>query len=91
MTAPLAPGRAGARPLPGGGEGLLPLHLLEKSLGGRVELLLSGDRRVRGTLAGFDEHMNVVLEDAEEAAPDGARLLGTVVVRGNHVVSVGLE
>ncbi len=74
-----------------GGDALLPLHLLEKSLGSRVELTLTGDRKVTGSLAGFDEHLNVVLSDGAEVSGGKERPLGTVVVRGNHVVSVGLE
>lgn len=54
-------------------------------------LALTGGRELQGTLAGFDEHMNVVLKEAVDASGGGARPLGTVVVRGNHVVSVGFE
>ena len=70
---------------------MLPLHLLEKSLGSHVELLLAGDRRVKGTLAGFDEHLNIVLNEAAELTGASEKPLGTVVVRGNHVISVGLD
>lgn len=70
---------------------MLPLHLLEKSKGAQVVLHLAGGQELRGKLAGFDEHMNVVLEGATAGPGDAPRPLGTVVVRGNHVVSVGLE
>jgi small nuclear ribonucleoprotein (snRNP)-like protein len=71
---------------------VLPLHALEKSKGSSVEVTLHGKRRLRGTLAGLDEHMNVVLHQAFEDPGDGAtgRALGTVVVRGNHIVSIAL-
>ena len=66
----------------------LPLQALEKALGQRVLLVLKDQRVLEGTLSGFDEHMNLVLSDAEERAGEAKRQVGTVVLRGNHVVSI---
>jgi small nuclear ribonucleoprotein len=69
---------------------MLPHHLLEKSVGSAVVVELAGDRRLEGTLAAFDEHLNLVLGQATEVAAGAGRPVGTVVVRGNHVVSIRL-
>ncbi len=66
----------------------LPLQALEGALNRRVVLALKDRRVLEGTLTGFDEHMNLVLADAEERAEGGARKVGTVVLRGNNVVSI---
>ena len=66
----------------------LPLQALEKALGQRVLLVLKDGRVIEGTLSGFDEHMNLVLDGAEERSEAGKRAVGTLVLRGNHVVSI---
>jgi len=66
----------------------LPLHVLEKTLNKRISLLLKDNRFLEGKLVGFDEYMNMVLEDTEETAFDKKRRLGLVVLRGNNVVSI---
>ena len=66
----------------------LPLQALEKALNKRVLLTLKDQRTLEGTLTGFDEHMNLVLGEAEERSSAGAKKVGTVVLRGNNVVSI---
>jgi len=41
----------------------LPLDVLEKSVNRRLSLLLKDGRTMEGRLSGFDEYMNLVLED----------------------------
>jgi small nuclear ribonucleoprotein len=67
---------------------VLPQNLLEKSLNKRVALLLKDNRVLEGKLVGFDDYMNMVLEDTEEENKDVKRKLGTVILRGNNVVSI---
>lgn len=66
-----------------------PLDLLNEALNQPVIVRLKGQREFRGELTGYDVHMNLVLDDAEELR-DGevVRKLGTVVVRGDNVVYV---
>ena len=65
-----------------------PTHLLERLVHQRVTLTLKDSRRPTGKLLGVDEHMNLVLDDAEETTPELTRHLGRVVVRGSNVVSL---
>ncbi len=65
-----------------------PSSLVERLLGQRVTLLLKDARQLAGTLLGVDEHMNLVLDDADETTAEISRHLGRVVVRGSNVVTV---
>lgn len=65
-----------------------PVQLLERLVDTRVTLLLKDARQLSGRLAGIDEHMNVVLEEASETTADVSRRLGRVVLRGSNVVTL---
>lgn len=69
---------------------VMPQALLEKSVDKRVSLLLKDGRILEGKLTGFDEYMNMVLEETTETANEGERRLGSVVLRGNNVVSISI-
>ncbi|NYZ79274.1 small nuclear ribonucleoprotein [Candidatus Micrarchaeota archaeon] len=66
-----------------------PFDLLNGALGGSVLLKLKGGVEVRGTMASYDVHMNIVLENAEQLE-DGEvkRKLGTMLVRGDNIVFI---
>ena len=68
----------------------MPATMLEKCLDKRVSLLLKDGRTLDGRLTGFDEYMNMVLDDAVEndAEGNGGRRLGTAIIRGSNVVSI---
>ncbi|HXY46571.1 MAG TPA: LSM domain-containing protein [Thermoplasmata archaeon] len=65
-----------------------PTHLLDRLLQQRVTLTLKDARRLTGKLVAADEHMNLVLDDADETTADLTRHLGKVVLRGSNVVSL---
>jgi small nuclear ribonucleoprotein (snRNP)-like protein len=65
-----------------------PTHLLERVLQQRVTLVLKDARQMTGKLLGLDEHMNLVLDDAEESTSEVTRHLGRVVLRGSNVVTL---
>jgi len=67
---------------------VMPLALMEKSLNKKVSLLLKDNRVLEGKLTGYDEYMNMVIEETEERTADQTRRLGTVILRGNNVVSI---
>ena len=66
-----------------------PLDIIHKSIDEAVLIELKGGREFRGTLKGYDVHMNLVLKDAEELR-DGEvlRNFGYVVIRGDSVVLI---
>ncbi|KQM10650.1 MAG: LSM domain-containing protein [Candidatus Methanomethylophilaceae archaeon] len=70
---------------------VMPLALLEKSLDKRVSLLLKDGRVLEGKLTGYDEFMNMVIDDTVESFQETeGRRLGVVVLRGNNVVSISI-
>jgi small nuclear ribonucleoprotein len=63
--------------------------ILEESLGETVLIKLRGNRKLRGKLEGFDLHMNLVLENAEDISnPDETVNLGRIIVRGDNVILI---
>lgn len=65
-----------------------PTGFLNDHLNEKVELLLKDGSVLKGELIGYDDHMNLVLEDTEEKREDKHRKLGTIVLRGNNVVTL---
>lgn len=60
---------------------------LRKYLNLRMELRLNGSRKIVGTLKGYDQMMNLVIDNAVEiVSPDSQNDIGTVFIRGNSVV-----
>jgi small nuclear ribonucleoprotein len=68
----------------------LPLDVLEKSINQKLSLLLKDGRSIEGKLTGYDEYMNMVLDEVEEINSETKRRLGTIILRGNNVVSISL-
>ncbi|MBI3588393.1 small nuclear ribonucleoprotein [Candidatus Micrarchaeota archaeon] len=66
-----------------------PFDILNRALSKNVLVKLKGDVEIRGTLASFDVHMNVVIENGEELKNgELKRKLGTVLLRGDTIVFV---
>ena len=67
-----------------------PLDVLNKSLKSPVIVRIRGGREFRGTLEGYDLHMNLVLSDAEELNSDAAikDFSGEILMRGDNVVYI---
>lgn len=52
----------------------------------RLAIRLVGKRRVNGYLRGYDQFMNLVLDDAvEEVSKTEKHDIGTIVLRGNSI------
>jgi len=64
------------------------VEVLRDSLDKQVLVKLKGGREVRGVLKSFDQHLNLVLENAEEGREGRVRSLGIVLVRGDNVVFI---
>lgn len=71
-----------------------PTELLQRSIGAQVLVELKGRKKIKGRLRGFDQHLNLILEDADEIAVDPetsaetVEEILTVIVRGDNVVIV---
>ncbi len=65
-----------------------PMHLLDRVLQQRVTLVLKDARELSGRLLAADEHLNLVLDDAEERTSEVTRHLGRVLLRGSNVVTL---
>lgn len=71
-----------------------PMELLQASIGDQVLVELKGNKKIKGKLRGFDQHLNLILEDAEEITINPEtdeqiiEVVKTVIVRGDNVVIV---
>ncbi len=61
---------------------------LQDSIGKRVLVKLRDGYEIRGILKSFDQHVNLLLEDAEEVIDNNVLKRGTMVVRGENVLFV---
>ena len=68
----------------------ISLKILSESLGNTVLVRLRSGKILRGILQGYDQHMNLVLEQAEELSDDNSiqKRLGVIVIRGDNVIMV---
>lgn len=65
------------------------MEVLERSLGKTVLVKLRGGSSLRGILEGFDQHVNLVIRDAEcIGESDEVEKIGTIILRGDNVVMI---
>jgi small nuclear ribonucleoprotein len=69
-----------------------PLDVLEAAIDDVVTVSLKDGGSYRGALAGYDQHMNLVLEAADEAdettGTTATLVEDTMVIRGDNVVTI---
>jgi len=69
-----------------------PLDVLEAALEETVTVHLKDGTTYHGTLAGYDQHMNVVLDPGEEEPDigelDASWIEDTTIIRGDNVVTI---
>lgn len=69
--------------------GDMTTEILEQNLGKKVIVRLRGGRSLRGVLKGFDQHLNLVLDDTENTTNvEDVKKMGLIIVRGDNVVIV---
>ena len=62
---------------------------LKKYMDKSLTIKMNGNRRVSGVLRGYDQFLNLVLEDATEDAADGRKTpIGMVILRGNGIIQL---
>nr|GAT44106.1 predicted protein [Mycena chlorophos] len=68
---------------------ILPLELIDKCIGSRIWVIMKNDREFTGTLLGFDDFVNMVLEDVTEyeTTPQGRtkKSLEQTLLNGNNI------
>lgn len=68
---------------------LLPLELIDKCIGSKIHIVMKNDKEIVGTLLGFDDFVNMVLEDVTESeiTPEGRRItrLDQILLNGNNI------
>ncbi len=66
-----------------------PLTLLMKSVGSNVRLKLKDNSIYVGRLIECDEHMNVILQNAQEIIDEEKRIgYGKIFIRGNNILYI---
>ena len=70
------------------GERTNTFKVMSEYVNAGVFVRLKGGEGVKGILKSYDQHLNLVLENAEEITDKGSRSLGKVLVRGDSIVSI---
>ncbi len=64
-------------------------RILEESLGKIVLVRLKGGKSIRGRLKGFDQHLNLVLDETQDTtSAESMKQLGLIIVRGDNVILI---
>ena len=67
----------------------MAVKILDESINKTVLIKLKGSKTIRGNLLGFDQHMNLLLDQSEEVPSEGDSIsLGSIVVRGDNVIMI---
>ncbi|CUM63956.1 uncharacterized protein PRCAT00001544001 [Priceomyces carsonii] len=69
---------------------LFPLEIIDKSIGHKIHVLMSNDREYKGTLIGFDDFVNIVLENVQELDSDGPKekQVKRMLLNGSHITMI---
>ena len=67
----------------------MAVKVLDESINEVVLIKLKANKTNRGNLLGFDQHMNLLLDQSEEIPSEGdTKSLGSIVVRGDNVIMI---
>lgn len=68
---------------------ILPLELVDKCIGSRMHIIMKNEKELYGTLVGFDDFVNMLMEDVVEVeyTVDGKRItkLEQILLNGNNI------
>ena len=65
-----------------------PFDILGNSTDKRILIRLKSGEMITGTLKAFDQHINILLEEAELNGGKDTLRLGKVLVRGDNIILV---
>ncbi|KAJ2459609.1 RNA-binding protein lsm5 [Coemansia sp. RSA 2424] len=68
---------------------LLPLELIDKCIGSRIWVMMKSEKEFVGTLLGFDDYVNMVLENVTEyettSTTKKVNQLDQILLNGNNI------
>mmetsp|Transcript_27872 Transcript_27872/g.52794 ORF Transcript_27872/g.52794 Transcript_27872/m.52794 type:complete len:84 (+) Transcript_27872:231-482(+) len=68
---------------------VMPLELIDKCIGSRLWVIMKNSKELCGTLRGFDDYVNMVLDDVTEyTMVDGVKektKLEQILLNGNNI------
>ena len=71
---------------------IILVELVDKCIGSRIHIIMKNDKEIVGTLLGFDDFVNMVLEDVLEfeTTAEGRRVtkLDQILLNGNNITMV---
>ncbi|KAI9362319.1 LSM domain-containing protein [Pilaira anomala] len=71
---------------------LLPLELIDKCIGSKIWVVMKNEKEFTGKLLGFDDYVNMVLEDVTEFenSKDGYKTqkLEQILLNGNNICAL---
>ncbi|KAF2876117.1 hypothetical protein BDV95DRAFT_602140 [Massariosphaeria phaeospora] len=73
-------------------DNVLPLELIEKCLGSQIWIIMGGGKQFFGKLVGFDDYVNMVIEDVterddneERKGRDSSKTHSKILLNGNNI------
>jgi len=66
----------------------LTIKLLKKSINKPVIVKVKGGKVIRGVLVGYDNHLNLLLKDAEWVDSENPVMIGSILLRGDNVILI---
>lgn len=69
---------------------VLPLEIIDKSIGKKIHVLMTDQKEFIGTLIGFDDFVNMVLQDVTEVDNDvtSSKVTKKMLLSGNKVAMI---
>ncbi|EGX50755.1 RNA-binding protein lsm5 [Orbilia oligospora] len=64
---------------------ILPLELVDKCVGSKIWVVMKSEKEFSGTLVGFDDYVNMVLEDVTEYDAGEQIKLKKILLNGNNI------
>ena len=64
------------------------VQVLKENVGKNIMIKLKGDKVIRGILAKFDQHMNLVLNNATEYKGGDQTQLGNILLKGDNIIII---
>lgn len=66
---------------------VLPLEVIDRAIGSNIKVLLTNNKEFHGNLIGFDDFVNVVLENVREVDSEGheGKVIKKMLLNGTQI------